>query len=165
MTPGPLLLFAFVTLATGVAVGARRSRTWLALTVAGTAAGLSAALLVLLGAPDWEWRGGPALGGESIHLRLDGVSALFVVLLAVVGGAGAVYGREYWSEQHYPDSAPRGRTWWSALVLSMGLVLTVSNGLHFLIAWELFTVSAFFLVTLDRQRPEVRAAGWGFLVA
>jgi hydrogenase-4 component B len=55
--------------------------------------------------------------------------------------------------------------WWSGLLLSMGLILTVSNGLHFLIAWELFTVTSYFLITLDRQRSEVRAAGWLYLVA
>ena len=46
MTPGPLLLFAFLTLATGVVVGVRLSRTWLGLTLAGTVSGLSAALMV-----------------------------------------------------------------------------------------------------------------------
>jgi hydrogenase-4 component B len=40
-----------------------------------------------------------------------------------------------------------------------------ANGLHFLIGWELFTVCAFILVTLNRKRPEVRAAGWLYLVA
>ena len=50
-----------------------------------------------------------------------------------------------------------GRMWWSVLVLCLGLVLLTTNGLHFLIAWELFTVAAYFLVTLDRQRSEVRA--------
>lgn len=165
MTPGPLLLLAFVALMTGVVVGVRLSRCWLALTVIGTAAGLGAALMGLLGATDWEWRSGFSLGGELVHLRLDGVSALFLALLCVVGGGGAVYARAYWSEHHYPASAPRGRAWWSALVLCMGLVLTVSNGLHFLIVWELFAVSAFFLITLDRQRPEVRAAGWLYLAA
>jgi hydrogenase-4 component B len=140
-------------------------RLWLALTVSGTVAGLSAALVVLLGAPDWEWRSAFALGGEFIHLRLDGVSALFLALLCVVGGTGAVYAREYWSEHHYPDSAPRGRAWWSALLLSMGLVLTVSNGLHFLISWELFALCGYFLITLDGRRREVRAAGWLYLAA
>ena len=51
-----------------------------------------------------------------------------------------------------PASAPRGRVWWSALLLSMGLVLTVSNGLHFLIAWELFAICGYFLITLERER-------------
>jgi len=165
MTPWPLLLFAFVALVTGIVVGVRLSRWWLALIVSGTVAGLIAALMVLQGAADWEWRSAFLLGGEVIHLRLDGVSALFLALLCVVGGAGAVYAREYWSEGHYPASAPRGRAWWSSLVVSMGVVLVSSNGLHFLIGWELFTVSAFFLITLDRQHREVRAAGWLYLVA
>ena len=163
--PGLCLLIALVALTASLTVGRRWPRVWLGLTLAGAMAGLGAALVVLLGAADWDWQSELLLGGQRIHLRLDGVSALFLVLLCVVGGTGAVYAREYWSEQQYPDSAPRGRVWWSALGLSMGLVLTVSNGLHFLIAWELFAVSAFFLITLDRQRPEVRAAGWLYLAA
>jgi len=39
----------------------------------------------------------------------------------------------------------------------MGLVLTVSNGLHFLVAWELFAICGYFLITLDRERSGVRA--------
>jgi hydrogenase-4 component B len=128
MTPGPLLLFAFLTLATGIVVGVRLSRTWLGLTLAGTVVRVERGVDGAAGRPDW-------------------------------------YAREYWSDFHYPDSAPRGRAWWSALLLSMGLVLTVSNGLHFLIAWELFAICGYFLITLDRQKREVRAAGWLYLAA
>lgn len=165
MTTGVLLFAAFVMLGAGILAGVRFARLWLAFTIVGTVAGLGAALMVLLGSADWEWRSGFALAGEAIHLRLDAVSALFLVLLSVVGGSGAVYANEYWSEQHYPGSAPRGRVWWSAFLLSMGLVLTVSNGLHFLIAWELFALFGFFLITLDRKQPEARAAGWLYLAA
>jgi hydrogenase-4 component B len=166
MMTAPLLLLAFVSLAASVVVGAKLPRTWLALTAFGCIAALGAALNVLLGHADWEWRSGfVTVGGEPLHLRLDGVSALFLALLSVVGGAGAAYAREYWAEHHYPGSAPRGRAWWSALVLSMGLVLTVSNGLHFLIAWELFAICAYFLITLENKQREVRAAGWLYLAA
>ncbi len=165
MTPQPLLLLASVALAMAVILGFRRSRIWLALTATGAMAGLGAAMMVLLGGTDWEWRSRFLLGGEPMHLRLDAVSALFLVLLSIVGGAGAVYAREYWPDRHYPSSAPYGRVWWSALLLSMGLVLTESNGLHFLIAWEMFALCGYFLITLDRQRREVRAAGWLYLVA
>jgi hydrogenase-4 component B len=165
MTPGWLLLFALAALVAAVGFGPRFPRVWLALTLAGTTAGLGAALAILAGGADWEWRSGLSLGGESLHLRLDGVSALFMVVLCVVGGAGAMYAREYWSDRDYPDSAPRGRAWWSGLLSSMGLVLTASNGLHFLIAWELFTICGYFLITLDRQHREVRAAGWLYLAA
>ncbi len=165
MTPGALLSLAAASWVAGIVSGPRFVRVWLAFTLAGATAGLTAALSVLLGTTDWEWRSAFTLGGEIVHLRLDGVSALFLALLCVVGGTGAVYAREYWSDEHYPASAPRGRAWWTALLASMGLVLLCANGLHFLIGWELFTVCAFFLVTLDRQRPEVRAAGWLYLVA
>lgn len=162
---GLLLSLAFLALGFAVVVGSGLPRTWLVLTVAGTATALSAAVLVLLGTLGWEWRSGFLLGGETVHLRLDGVSAFFLVLASVVGGAGAVYSREYWSDQHYPASAPRGRAWWSALVLSMLMLLTASNGLHFLIAWELFAICGYFLITLERNKPEVRAAGWLYLAA
>jgi hydrogenase-4 component B len=132
--------------------------------VAGAFSGLGASLAVLGGALDWEWRSRFFVGGETLHLRLDGVSALFLALVSVVGGIGAVYSREYWPDRLYPASAPRSRRWWSALLLSMGSVLLLSNGLHFLIAWELFAVSAYFLITLDRQKQEVRAAGWLYIV-
>jgi hydrogenase-4 component B len=165
MMAAPLLLLAFVALAMAVVGGAKWSRAWLALTVIGTVAALGAALSVLLGHGDWEWRSGFLVGGEPLHLRLDGLSALFLTLLSVVGGAGAVYSREYWSDHHHPDSAPRGRAWWSAMVLSMGLVLTVSNGLHFLIAWELFAICGYFLITLENEKREVRTAGWLYLAA
>lgn len=165
MMPGPLLLLACLATVAGIGFGPGRSRIWLALTVTGMLAGLAAALCVIFGGLNWEWRSEFLVGGEALHLRLDGVSAFFLVLLCVVGAAGGIYAREYWSDEQYPASAPRGRAWWSALLLSMGLVLVASNGLHFLLGWELFTVSAFFLITLDRQQREVRAAGWLYLAA
>jgi hydrogenase-4 component B len=165
MNPGAFLMLADACLAAGIVTGPRYARTWLGFVLTGAAAGLIAALNVLCRGADWEWRSEFLLGGEALHFRLDAMSALFLVLLSVVGGAGAAYAREYWSDEHYPASAPRGRAWWSGLVLSMGLVLLSSNGLHFLIAWELFTVCAFFLVTLDRQRRDARNAGWLYLVA
>jgi hydrogenase-4 component B len=160
-----LLLIAFLILVAAIVAGFQWSRLWLALIVTGAAIGMFAALRVLLGGDGWEWRSGFLLGNEPLHLRLDGLSAFFLALVSVVGGAGAIYSREYWSDHHNPATAPRGRAWWSAFVVSMGLVLTISNGLHFLIAWELFAICGYFLITLDRTRSGVRAAGWLYLAA
>ena len=165
MNSGALLMLAVAFLAASIMIGPHYPRIWLGSVLAGAVAGLIAALSVLGGGVDWGWHSEFLLGGEALHFRLDGLSALFLVLLSVIGGVGAAYAREYWSDESYPASAPRGRAWWSGLILSMGLVLLSSNGLHFLIAWELFTVCAFFLVTLDRQQREVRKAGWLYLVA
>ena len=160
-----LLLVAAGGMAAGMLVGRGAPRLWLGLTLAGATAGLAAAISVLAGGREWEWWSAFSVGGEPLHLRLDGISAFFLVLLAVVAGAGAAYAHEYWADRMHPRSARSTRGWWSAMVLSLGLVLLASNGLHFLIAWELFTLSAYFLITLDRQQRAVRAAGWLYLVA
>jgi hydrogenase-4 component B len=114
---------------------------------------------------EWDWRGSFVVGDDVLHLQLDALSALFLALLCVVGAAGAIYARDYWPSATHPQSARVGRVAWSALMLFMGFVLLSRNGLHFLIAWELFTISAYFLITLQRDRAEVRRAGWLYLVA
>jgi hydrogenase-4 component B len=128
-------------------------------------AALVAALMVLGGGGDWVWRGGFALGGERLSLRLDAISALFLTLLCVIGGAASVYACGYWADRGHPRSARSGRVWWNVMLLNLGIVLLAANGLHFLIAWELFTLAAYFLITLNRQRPAIRAAGWLYLAA
>lgn len=165
MTPGHLLSAAAGAMLLSLAAGARGPRLWLGGLLAGASSAMTVAVWVLATGMAWEWRSGFQIGGEAVHLRLDGVSALFLALLAVVGGAGGAYSREYWSARAHPGSAAAGRGWWSVLLLCMGLLLVCSNGLHFLIAWELFALCGYFLITLDAQRREVRAAGWLYLGA
>lgn len=160
-----MLLVALVACVAAIVPGPRWPRIWLACMVVGTGSILAAAVAVFAGAPDWEWWSAVRVGGERLHLRLDGLSAWFMVLLGLVGGLGAIYARGYWPDDAHADSAARGRLWWGVMILSMGFVLLSSNGLHFLIAWELFALSGFFLITLDRQRREIRAAGWLYLAA
>lgn len=164
MTAALLGIFG-LSLLLAMILGRTHARIWLGLSAVASLSGLYAALRTLITAETWIWRGGFALGGETPFLRLDGISALFLVLVSLVGGLGAVYAHEYWSGHHHPRSAPGGRCWWSALILSMGLVLTCANGLHFLFAWEAFALSAYFLITLDHDRKEARKAGWLYLAA
>jgi hydrogenase-4 component B len=165
MTLGGWIGIAVVLLLAGGSAGLRLPRAWLACTLGGTAALLVAAFWTLGGGVEWVWQSTWPLGGERVHLRLDGISAWFLTLVAVIGGTGAVYARGYWPDQAQAESAGRGRAWWSLLVLCMALVLLCSNGLHFLMAWEAFALSAYFLITLDRGRRETRAAGWLYLGA
>ena len=140
-------------------------RLWLACVSLAGAAAFAASARVLSGSGEWQWRSVWTLGGQPVHLRFDALSALFLALVSVVGVAGAVYSRSYWSDEHAPDSAPRGRVAWIATLICMTLVLTASNGLHFLIAWELFAISAYFLLVLDGDSDEARSAGRLYLVA
>ena len=165
MTIGAVLAAGACAIILSLMGAFRAPRCWLSALLASTLTALAAAAWVLATGNTWEWRSAFLIGGESVHLRLDGVSALFLALVAVVGGAGAAYSREYWAERAHPVSAQASRWWWSALLLCMGLLLLCSNGLHFLIAWELFALCAYFLITLDAQRREVRSAGWLYFAA
>src|SRR5689334_12843362 len=101
MSPGALLMLAVACLAASIMIGPHYPRPWLGLVLTGAVAGLIAATSALGCGADWEWHSEFLLGGEALHFRLDGVSALFLVLLSVLGGAGAAYAREYWSDEYY----------------------------------------------------------------
>lgn len=165
MTPGWLLLLAGGGIVAGMFSAFKSPRFWLITTLIGAAAACGAAVKMLACGGAWDWHSHFLLGGEPLHLHLDGLSAFFLILLSVVGGLESLYASEYWSDKQHPKSAPVGRVWWNGLLLSMGFVLICANGLHFLIVWELFTVCAYFLISLERRRREARAAGWLFLAA
>src|SRR5690242_6660438 len=112
--------FAAAAMLLGIFSGMIAPRFWLASTLGGTFAASLAAVFVGTG---WQAHGTFPIGGEQIHLRLDGLSAFFLVLLCVVGGAGALYAHEYWPDRVHPRSAGAGRAWYSLLLLSLGLVL------------------------------------------
>jgi len=160
MTAGALLLASAIC--TGIAgLGARVARLWLAATLVGCALVFTAAVNVLVSAAPWSAH----LGGRGPALQMDGISAFFLLLLAVLGAAGAMYSHGYWRDREHPVSAPVGRAWWSIVLASMALVLIAANGLMFLVAWEVFSLGVYFLVTRERHKPEVRTAGWLFLTA
>ena len=76
----------------------RAPRLWLAASLGTAAAALAASLWVLVGGEPWDWRPALAPGGEALHLRLDGVSALRFAsvfwVTPVVGGSFAPTGGE-----------------------------------------------------------------------
>lgn len=164
MTPGSFLLVALACTALGLLVF-RSPRAWLVATLAGAAAAFVAAGWVLVTGRAWDWQLATTLGGVGLHLRLDGISAFFLALLATIGGVCSLYAHGYWTDEDHPASAPSGRAWMSTVLISMALVLLATNGLHFLIAWETFSISVYFLITLERHKSEVRSSGWLFLAA
>jgi hydrogenase-4 component B len=165
MTPGNLLFAAAACIAVGFIGAYRARRLWLVATLGGTAAALAASMWVLVVGETWDWRLAVTPGGEGLRLRLDGVSAFFLALLAAIGGVCSLYAHGYWRDEAHPGSAPSGRAWWSAVLVSMALVLLSTNGLHFLVAWELFSIGVYFLITRERHKSEVRSSGWLFLAS
>jgi hydrogenase-4 component B len=85
---GFLLGIAAAGMLWSILTGARAPKLWRAGVLVGAAGGLAAAGVTLGGGGLWDWLSGLRLGGEAVHLRLDALSALFVALLGLIGGAG-----------------------------------------------------------------------------
>jgi formate hydrogenlyase subunit 3/multisubunit Na+/H+ antiporter MnhD subunit len=162
---GTLILGGFAALAFNKVP---RTATFLGVSgaVFGCALGLIAALQVLLGQTpmprlDCEW----TIPYGSFSLAIDGLSAYFLLPLFGLSALAAIYGSEY--VLAYRERKPLGVHWFlfNLLIAAMALVITAHNGMLFLIAWEIMTLSAFFLVAFEHEKQSVRDAGWSYLVA
>jgi len=101
----------------------------------------------------------------SFCVTVDSLSAFFLLAIAVVCALSAVYGGEYLKT--HLSRRNLGASWffYNVLLAGMLLVVTARNGVLFLMAWELMSLSSFFLVMFEHEQAEVREAGWTYLVA
>ena len=97
------------------------------------------------------------------HLRLDALSALFLVLLGGSAAGISIYAAGYLRQGE--GTAPGLQCLEYHLFLaSMALVLLADDAYAFMVAWESMALSSFFLVTSDHRIPEIRRAGYLYLL-
>ena len=147
VAPRNLHIVARTLFPLGAAVG-------IGVAVAGFAAlGATPEVVVLpLGLPDLPF-----------HLRLDSLSALFLVILGGAGAGISVYAAGYMRKGE--GTAPGLQCLQYHLFLaSMALVLLADDAYAFMVAWESMALSSFFLVTSDHRIPEIRRAGYLYLL-
>jgi formate hydrogenlyase subunit 3/multisubunit Na+/H+ antiporter MnhD subunit len=101
----------------------------------------------------------------AFSVGLDALSAFFLVPVLGLSALAAVYGGNYLLP--YRGKKSLGTSWFffSMLVAGMVLVVIARTALLFLLAWEVMSLSAYFLVTFEDEKAEVRRAGWIYLVA
>lgn len=101
----------------------------------------------------------------SFSLALDGLGFVFLAPLLVLCALSALYGVEYL--KHYYGKKNIGSAWffYTILVASMITVVLARNAMLFLLAWELMSVSSFFLVSFEGEKEEVARAGLIYLIA
>jgi hydrogenase-4 component B len=102
----------------------------------------------------------PLAGGLS--LGLDRLSALFLIIIGVGVIPSAVYAIEY--TRHLKQGHRGVAVAMNAFVPSMMLVVLSRNALTFLVAWELMSLTSYFLVMTEHDSEETRSAGWLYLV-
>jgi len=101
----------------------------------------------------------------NFFLKLDAISAIFALPILLICPLAAVYGGEYL--RHYEREKSTAKTWvmFNLLVAAMFLVVLAGNGMLFLLAWEIMSLTSFFLVMFESDKESVRRAGWIYLVA
>jgi hydrogenase-4 component B len=97
------------------------------------------------------------------HFRLDPLSAFFLTLL---GGASA--GISVFAAGYFRPSAGTApglvSLQYHVFLAAMALVLIADDAYAFMVAWETMALASFFLVTTDHRLPEIRRAGFLYLL-
>ena len=117
-------------------------------------------------------RFGDVLGFALVDLRIDGLSALFLVMLGLVGAASSVFGLGYEGHGghdvhghagHGPAVRDRTAAAYPVFLLSLGLVFGSADAIAFLFAWEVMALSSASLVFGSRPSAAVARAGYVYL--
>jgi formate hydrogenlyase subunit 3/multisubunit Na+/H+ antiporter MnhD subunit len=134
-------------------------------TVLGCLAGLVPTLNILLGATPESLR----FAWDAMHgvfaVEVDALGAFFLLPVLVLSTLAAVYGGNYLLAYRHEKSLGAPWFFFNLFVAGMILVVIARTVLLFLMAWEVMSVAAFFLVTFEHEQPEVRKAGWVYLIA
>ena len=97
------------------------------------------------------------------HVRLDGLSRLFLFLLGASACGVSVFAAGYFRSGR--GAAPGLLCLQYHLFLaSMALVLLANDAYAFMVAWETMALSSYFLVTTQHRIAEIRAAGFLYLL-
>ncbi len=101
----------------------------------------------------------------SLQIAIDPLSAFFILPVTLVCALAAIYGIRYMADTEHPR--PLGTFWFFYNMLAAGMLMVVAarDGVLFLMAWEVMSLSSFFLVMFEHDRSAVRQAGWTYLVA
>jgi len=102
---------------------------------------------------------------DELRIGIDPLSAFFIVPLVLLGAICGIYGAVYLDDQRTRRWLAVPACFYNLLVAAMLLVLISRDAIGFIVAWEVMTLTSYFLVAFDHTQPEVRRAGWVYLIA
>ena len=100
----------------------------------------------------------------SLSFHIDLLSAFFIFIVSLIALFCSVYAVGY--VKHYYGKYDIGALgfFYNSFIFGMLLLLTASNGIFFLIGWEIMAIASFFSIVYDRHDPENVKAGFLYLV-
>jgi formate hydrogenlyase subunit 3/multisubunit Na+/H+ antiporter MnhD subunit len=97
------------------------------------------------------------------HLRLDALAGFFLILLGSANAGISIFAAGYFREG---EGTPPGLLClqYHVFLASMAMVVVADDAYAFMVAWEVMALSSFFLVTTNHRIPEIRRAGFLYLL-
>ena len=98
-----------------------------------------------------------------VHLRLDPLSSAFLFLLGAVATGISIFAAGYFRRG---EGTPPGLLClqYHLFLASMGFVILADDAYGFMLAWETMALTSYFLVTTQHRIPEIRSAGFLYLL-
>ena len=127
--------------------------------------GLASGILVLWSGHTFQVRLPWNVPLGEFWIGLDAVSAFFLIAVMILSLATGLFGYGYLRDSKQNKKISVHYFLFYLLILTNLMIIAAKNAVLFLMAWELMTVSSFFLVTFYDEREEVRKAGYLYLIA
>jgi hydrogenase-4 component B len=160
------MIFGYVFGALAALLGGRSTiGRWLvaAGATAGSVAGLALGALVITSGIPLTFTSGRLLPLTGVALRLDGLGAFFLIVVGLVGCASAIYAFGYSAQYAGRYSLRLVGVMFNLLLSALSLQVMADNALTFLILWETMSLTAYWLVLTEHDRPGTLRAGlWYF---
>lgn len=98
-----------------------------------------------------------------VHLRLDGLSSAFLFVLSAAATGISIFAAGYF---RHGEGTPPGLLClqYHLFLASMGFVMLANDAFSFMLTWETMALSSYFLVTTQHRIPEIRSAGFLYLL-
>jgi formate hydrogenlyase subunit 3/multisubunit Na+/H+ antiporter MnhD subunit len=106
---------------------------------------------------------GIGLPGLPFHLRLDALSAFFLMLLGVASAGISIFASGYF---RVGEGTPPGLIClqYQLFLAAMAMVLLADDAYAFMVSWEVMALASFFLVTTNHRIPEIQRAGYLYIL-
>ncbi len=97
------------------------------------------------------------------HLRLDALSAFFLMVIGAASAGVSIFAAGYFRQG---EGTPPGLLCFEyhLFLASMAGVVLADDAYAFMVMWETMALSSFFLVTANHRIPEIRRAGYLYLL-
>jgi hydrogenase-4 component B len=108
--------------------------------------------------------GWPVPGGR-FAIRVDGISAPFVVQIFLISALGSVYGLGYWKQSEHPRDGRKLRLFYGLMTAGMGLLVCSRNTMLFMAGWEIMALAAFLTLGSQDDQRSVREVSYLYMLA